>query len=82
MLQSSVDPTQLSKTVEGVLMSFSGVILLIAAHWGFSLTTDQFASAVGNVGQIVFAGASAWGAAQALFGLFRKGVVAAGSVRK
>jgi hypothetical protein len=67
-LSSSDDPSKLAKTVEGMIISFSALIIYGAAWAGFPLVGDQvsaFASQVGlAVGSIMF-----------LFGVVRKIVV-------
>jgi hypothetical protein len=67
-LSSSVNPTQLSATVSGTILSVSAIIIFFAGQLGFNLGTadiTSFASQAGvSVGFLWF-----------LFGLIRKVVV-------
>lgn len=71
-MQSSVDPSKTSKTVEGALLSVSSLVLWAAAHYGFSISADQYVQAVSNITQIVFCASTAWGLVQTLAGSVRK----------
>ena len=68
LLGSSVDPSQLSATISGLIISLSAVIILIAGHFGLVLGTDQ-------ISQIAVAFGGAIGAIATLYGLIRKVLV-------
>lgn len=70
--QSRLSPDQYSKTIEGILLSVSSLVIWVLSHYGFSITTDQYITVVSNVVQTVAAGVTAFGGIQTLFGLFRK----------
>lgn len=67
-LSSSADPSKLSATVSGVILSFSALIIYGAGLLGVPLVADQvtlFATQVGlAIGSLTF-----------LYGLVRKGLV-------
>lgn len=67
-LASSVDPSQLAATVQGLIVSFTSLIILVAASRGFTLVPEQIQLFAGQVGLIV-------GVGYTLFGLTRKLIV-------
>lgn len=73
ILQSSGNPEELSRTVKGIIISFSSVIILIASiYFHTSLSTDQVAAFADQVAQTVSAVGIAYGAIHTLYGLIMK----------
>ena len=67
-LSSSTDPSQLSATVSGAILTFSSLIIVLAAHFGFSLAESQVGVFAQQTGMAI---GSLW----FLYGLVRKVVV-------
>lgn len=70
--QSSIDATQLSKTIEGILKALSAFIIGILAHYGLSFSTDQYLQVVSNITQVVSAAVTTWGIIETVHGSGRK----------
>lgn len=67
-LSSSVNPDQLSKTVEGLIITSSGLIALVVKMFDLPLTAEQITGNAASIGITV-------GVLVSAFGLIRKLVV-------
>lgn len=75
-LQSSQDPTQVSNTVKGVILSLSSIIVFVAAQvFHITLTADNILALATEVGSLA-------GILWMLYGLIMKVTVKVGSVQK
>lgn len=77
-LSSSTDPTQLSETVQAIAKILAGALVFTGV-----LTVADSTSLLTNVNQIITEvitivplAYATWNAGQAIFGIFRKGIVA------
>lgn len=68
-LSSSIDPTQLSATVSGVILSASAIIILIASQFGFNIDNSSVSAFASQAGIAI-------GALWFIFGVIRKIIVA------
>jgi hypothetical protein len=68
LLNSSVDPENLSATISGLILSASAGIIFLAAHFNIVLGADQVSALATQIGL-------AAGALWTLFGLIRKVVM-------
>ncbi len=68
LVWSSVDTNKVSATISGAIISVSSIILIIAAHYGVTLTAEQVAVSAGQLGTAV-------GSIIFIFGLIRKLVI-------
>jgi len=64
-LLSSVDPSKLSATVTGLIISLASVVILIAGHFGITLTTEAVTAYAAHIGEAI-------GSIVFIFGLLRK----------
>lgn len=69
-LSSSVDPQKLSKTVEGILKLAAGLLVAFGV-----LDAVDASQLIENILKLVSLGFSAYGLAEAIFGILRKVVV-------
>lgn len=75
-LQSSQDPSQVSNTVKGVILSLSSIIVFVAAQvFHITLTADNILALATEVGSLA-------GILWMLYGLIMKVTVKVGSVQK
>ncbi len=68
ILGSSVDPTQLSATVSGLIMSFSALIIWLAKTHGIIIGSNEIMNLASQVGGVV-------GEIVVVYGLCRKLVI-------
>lgn len=74
-LQSSQDPTQVSNTVKGAVLSASALIILVAAQvFHVQLSANDVISLATEIGALA-------GFLWFLYGLIFKGVIYAGTIR-
>ncbi len=72
-LQSSIDPTKLSNTIRGIIISLSSVIILIASvKFNTSLSQNQVAAFADQMASTVSAIGIAVGMIHTLYGLVIK----------
>jgi hypothetical protein len=75
-LQSSADPTQVSNTVKGVVLSASALIVFFGAQFfHVTLTADNIASLASEIGALA-------GIMWFFYGLLFKGVIYAGTIKQ
>lgn len=70
--QSSINPQEVGKTVTGIIGLIAGVSVFILAHFGFTITTDQWMQNATLIGQAVASVMIAWNSIQAIIGFARK----------
>jgi hypothetical protein len=63
---SSADPEKLGKTVQGVIMAFSGIIIFVLSHFGIDVTELELNNQAANIGLIISEILIAYGAVQKL----------------
>ena len=73
IISSSVDPTKLSNTIKGIIISSSSIIILFASvKLHTTLSTDQVAVFADQIAQTVSAVGIAYGAIHTLYGVVLK----------
>lgn len=73
LLQSSIDPTKLSSTIRGIIISLSSIVILFAStHLHINVTTNQIAAFADQTAATVSAVGLAIGMIHTLYGLVVK----------
>lgn len=67
-LSSSVDPTKLASTIQGVLKALAGAL----AFFGYASVVGEINALADQTIQIVTLGYAVYGAAETVFGIIRK----------
>jgi len=67
-LSSSVNPNELATTVTGFLKTVGGIV----AYLGYTQVTGDINTIIDQIGVIVTAGYSLYGACEVIFGIVRK----------
>lgn len=74
-LSSSTDPSQLAATIQGLIISFSSIIIFIGALKGIPVTEAGVASFAQQAGATAGAIGTAIGGIVTIYGLVRKIIV-------
>lgn len=72
LLGSSVNPTELSLTIKGILLTLIPVVIMIAAGLGFTLNTDDLTSFVNTLFAISTSCITLWGLGRKIYYQFKK----------
>jgi predicted transporter len=73
IIASSVDPTKLSNTIKGIIISLSSVIIFVASvYFNTSVSSDQVMSFANQTANTVAAVGIAFGALHTMYGLLVK----------